>query len=108
MYIYIYICIHIIISYYIISIYLSIYIYIYIEREMNISEADGLSSQIYLSSGGVFLFIDTGSTANLPTKILGFRGFDSNRSLILRGGMLRSGRSFPEIRSQRILAGRES
>ena len=46
-------------------------------------------------------------TANLRTKILDFRGFDSSRFiLILRGGILRPIGHFPEIQSQRILAGR--
>ena len=46
-----------------------------------------------------------GSTANLHTKILDFRGFDSSAILILRGGILRSIGSFPESLSQRILVG---
>ena len=43
--------------------------------------------------------------ANLRTKILDFRGFDSSRILILRGGILMSIGNFPEILSQRILVG---
>ena len=42
-------------------------------------------------------------TANLRTKILAFRGFDSGRILILRGGILMSIGNFPEMLSQRIL-----
>ena len=37
------------------------------------------------------------SAANLPAKILDFRGFDSSRVLILRGGILMSIGDFPEI-----------
>ena len=39
------------------------------------------------------------------TKILGFRGFDSSIILILRGGILMSIGSFPEMSSQQILEG---
>ena len=39
------------------------------------------------------------------TKILDFRGFDSSRILILRGGILMSIGNFPEVFSQRILVG---
>ena len=44
--------------------------------------------------------------ANLPTKILDFRGFDSSRILILRGGIPMSIGNFLESLSQAILAGR--
>ena len=44
-------------------------------------------------------------TANLCTKLLDFRGFDSNIILILRGGILMSIGDFPESLSQAILAG---
>ena len=44
-------------------------------------------------------------TANLRIKILDFRGFDSGRILILRGGILMSIMIFPEITSQAILVG---
>ena len=42
-------------------------------------------------------------TANLRTKILDFRGFDSSRILFLRGGILMSIGDFPEVLSQQIL-----
>ena len=45
-------------------------------------------------------------TANLCTKILDFRGFDSSIILISRGGILMSIGAFPEMLSQRILLGR--
>ena len=48
----------------------------------------------------------TSNTANLCTKILDFRGFDSSRILIVRGGIPRPIGNFPEILSQRILVGR--
>ena len=41
--------------------------------------------------------------ANLRTKILDFRGFDSSIILIIRGGSLMSIGSSPEVLSQRIL-----
>ena len=44
-------------------------------------------------------------TANLRTKILDFRGFDSSRILILRGGILMSIGDFPEVLSHIILVG---
>ena len=40
---------------------------------------------------------------NLSTKILDVRGFDSSISLILRGGLIMSIGSFPEVLSQQIL-----
>ena len=46
------------------------------------------------------------ATANLRTKILDFRGFDSSRILILRGGTLMSIGNFPESLSQAILVER--
>ena len=44
--------------------------------------------------------------ANLWTKVLYFRGFDSSRILILRGGILAFVRNSQQSLSQRILAGR--
>ena len=44
-------------------------------------------------------------TANLRTTILDFRGFDSSRILILRGGLLMSIGNFLESLSQAILVG---
>ena len=46
------------------------------------------------------------ATVNLRTKILDFRGFDSSRILIVRGGILMSIGNFPESLSQAILVGR--
>ena len=45
------------------------------------------------------------ATANLRTKILDFRGFDSSRILISWVGILRSIGYFPESFSQRTLVG---
>ena len=45
-------------------------------------------------------------TANLRTKILDFRGFDSSIILMLRGGILMSTGNFPESLSQRNSVGR--
>ena len=44
-------------------------------------------------------------TANLRSRILNVRGFDSSRVLMPRGGIPRSIWDFPEIMIQRILAG---
>ena len=44
-------------------------------------------------------------TANLHTKILDFRGFDSNIILVLRGGILMSIGTIAEVLSQAILVG---
>ena len=78
-YIYIYICI---------SISLSLYIYIY----------------IYISITIIMHFRARGA-ADLRTKITDFRGFDSSRILILRGGILMSIGNSPEMLSQQILVG---
>ena len=45
-------------------------------------------------------------TPNLPTKILAFRGFDSSRTLILRGGILVFIENCSDVLSQRILVWR--
>ena len=45
-------------------------------------------------------------TANLRTKILGFRWFESSTIVSLRGGILMPIGDFPESLSQRTLAGR--
>ena len=44
-------------------------------------------------------------TANLPTKILDFRGFESSIISISRGGIIMSTGDFPESLSQAILVG---
>ena len=44
-------------------------------------------------------------TPNLPTNIVGFRGFDSSVVLILRGGIPRPTGNFPESLSQAMLVG---
>ena len=46
------------------------------------------------------------NTPNLPTNIVDFRGFDSSRILILRGGILMFIGDLPEVLSQQILVGR--
>ena len=48
------------------------------------------------------------STFNLRTRIFDFRGFDSSRILIVRGGILMSMGNFPESLSQGILVGYSS
>ena len=91
MYIYIYIYIHICILLYVsLSISLSLHIYIYIYIYISISRSSRRRSM-----------------ANLRTTIMDFLGFDSSRIWIPRGGIPRPiGGNFPEILSQRILAGR--
>ena len=64
-----------------------IYIYIYIERERCICVQD------------------VSDTANLPTNIVDFRGFDSSIISILRDGILRPLGNFPGSLSQAILVG---
>ena len=49
--------------------------------------------------------ISSNSTANLRTKILDFRGFDSSRVFILRDGIPRPIVDLPESLSRVILAG---
>ena len=44
-------------------------------------------------------------TANLPTTVVDFRGFDSSVILNLRGGILRYVGQFPENLSQAMLVG---
>ena len=48
---------------------------------------------------------DESTTANLGTILLEFRGFDSSRTLISRGGILMSIGNFLEVSSQRISVG---
>ena len=57
--------------------------------------------------GGCPVWYCTRTTANLRTKILDFTGFGSSRILVLRGGILMSIGSFPEILSQSNLSSRE-
>ena len=45
------------------------------------------------------------STPNLPTNIVGFKGFDSSTILILRGGIPRFIGDFPESLTQAMLVG---
>ena len=49
--------------------------------------------------------IRTDRTANLPTKILDFRGFDSSRSLIVRGGISRPTGNLAESLRRATLVG---
>ena len=76
-----------------------------------------MDSQTYLSldvskatdaDGSNLTHLSLLDTANLRAKILDFRGFDSSRIVILRGGILMSIGNFPESLSQAILAGRFS
>ena len=80
MYVYIYIYIHI---------YIYIYIYMY----------------DFLQDHGALRAPDSRSTANLRTKILDFRGFETSRILILRGRVLMPEGNSPESLSRAILVG---
>ena len=51
------------------------------------------------------LFCGGPVTPNLPTNIVGFRGFDSSIILIIRGGILVSIRDFPESLSKAMFGG---
>ena len=42
---------------------------------------------------------------NLPTNMVGFRGFESSIILILRGGIPRPIWNFPEVLTQAMLVG---
>ena len=44
-------------------------------------------------------------TANLPTNIMDFRGFDPSIIIVLMGGILTSKGDFPESLSQAMLVG---
>ena len=61
---------------------------------------DTATAGVYATSGG---YCFPRATASLRTKILDFRGFDSNIFLISRGGIPRPIGNFPESLSQRIL-----
>ena len=65
--------------------YIYIYIYVYV--------------YVYVAQSRV------STTANLPTNIIEFTGFDSSIMLCLRAGILRPMGNFPESLSQAILAG---
>ena len=51
------------------------------------------------------IVIPVSDTANPPTNIVDFRGFDSSIILIWRGGILVSIGDFPEGLSQAVLVG---
>ena len=70
------------------------YMCIYIERERDTRAVSALSG------GGLHA---RAGTANLLTKTLDFRGFDSSVMLMSRGGIPRSIGKFPEVSSQRNL-----
>ena len=70
--------------------YMYIYIYIYITLPSSLGQARRRRVT---------------HTANLHAKILDFGGFDSNRILMLRGGILMSVGILLEVLNQRILVG---
>ena len=83
-FIYIYIYIHI------------LYIHMFICLFIFIAESLGLWG---------FRRIPFSYTANLPSNIVGFKGFDSSTILIQRGGIPRPKGNFPESLSQAMLVG---
>ena len=67
-------------------------------------QREGLKSQRHCSWQPQTTCKKLSNTANVHTKILGFRGFDSSRISISRGGILLSAGNFPEMLSPRTLA----
>ena len=82
-----------------ICVYLYIYIYTctYIRQDWNSAPQAGHPREHHRRRAR--------NAANLRTKILDFRGFDSSRILILRGGILMSIGNISEIMIQAILVG---
>ena len=72
------------------------YIYIYKLTATLLAPAAALSCECLRS---------TCLTPNLPTKIVGFRGFDSSIMLCLRGGIARPVGNFPESLTPAMLEG---
>ena len=121
---YICICIYIYIYIYTYIQYVYIYVYTYIQIVVSAFNQPGFSDLGKCKAGTFYLyFVDsrllgqqggvqepaspppTYSTANLPTNIVDFRGFDSSMILILRGGILMSIGDFPESLSRAMLVG---
>ena len=115
MYVHVYVCVYIYIY-----IYMCIYIYIYTHVCMCIYIYICIMLVLPRVSlpGGIFVSQTPGEapwhsltadtpdvTANLRSKILDVRGFDSSIILSLRGGTLMFTGNFPEGSSQAILAG---
>ena len=91
---------------YIYIVYIYIYIYIYVclcgGIPPKVASNDPCIESLGMQSGqtsGVLCM------ANLHTKILDFRGFDSSIILILRGGVPRAIGKYPESLGQAILVG---
>ena len=87
-----------------------IYIYIYIERDICIYVCMCVHRERERERERERAIMDCprclrDSTPNLPTDIVGFRGFDSSIILILRGGILMSIGDFLESLSQAMLVG---
>ena len=81
--------------------YIYIYIYMFLGgRWSGRGEICG-----HFRGGTIRLLQNPPSTPNLPTSIMDFRGFDSSTILILRGGIPRPIKDFPECLSQAILGG---
>ena len=96
-YIYIVLLIHLVL-------YIYIYCYIVITSPGNSTQRTSVCEMLVWRNGRRSSSSQV-ATANLRKQILNFRGFDSSRILIVRGGMLMPIGNFPEIMSQGILAG---
>ena len=91
-YIYIYMYTHVYMYIYIYTLCIYIYMYIYIYIYICPRRRDVRPREL-------------ASTANPPTNIVDFSGFDSSIILVLRGGIPRSIGNFPESFSQAMLVG---
>ena len=86
-------------------IYTSLYIYIYICSIASVGVPAAVHVKLahdgaHALAGQIVSSRQLAATANLRTKILNFRGFDSSIILILRGGILMSIENLPECLRQ--------
>ena len=91
-----------------IHIYTYIYIYIHTHTHALINDNHIINSSSAARNQAMsqlHVIEPASSTANPPTNIMDFRGFDSGTILILRVGILMSMGNFPESLTQAILAG---
>ena len=112
-YVYMYICMHMCMymhmytsTYQYINIYIYICIYISIYLSLSLSPYIYIGIYVYICIYRYVARLGKGAAANLGTKILDVRGFDSSGLLIWRGGMFMSIENPPESLSRAILVGR--
>ena len=89
-----------------ICIYIYIYIHTYIHPYKDLLNLEGAPAGGRRGARGSKKQDTSSSAANLRTKIMDVRGFDSSRFVISRGGIPRPTGNFPESLSRAILAGR--